>query len=160
MGLGRVEGKRYQVFAVRQVCESYRIWKILVGLLWIWKWSMIRSIGMWEMLRVYGVGGILLKAVQSFYIDSRACVRVGMDASEWFSVNVGFRQGCVMSLWLFNVYMDGVGREVNARVLGKELYLRSVNGGRFEIKQLLFADDTALVADSEEKLCTLVSEVW
>ena len=37
----------------------------------------------------------------------------------------------------------------------------SANGGRFEISQLLFADDTALyiVADSEEKLCTLVSEV-
>ena len=31
-------------------------------------------------------------------------------------------------------------------------------GGRFEINQLLFADDTALVADSEEKLCRLVSE--
>ena len=34
--------------------------------------------GMWQMLRVYGVGGKLLKAVQSFYVDSRACVRVGM----------------------------------------------------------------------------------
>ena len=34
----------------------------------------------------------------------------------------------------------------------------SANGGRFEINQLLFADDTALVADSEEKFCRLVSE--
>ena len=33
-----------------------------------------------------------------------------------------------------------------------------MNGGIFEINQLLFADDTALVADSEEKLCRLVSE--
>ena len=39
---------------------------------------------------------------------------------------------------------------MNVRVLG--------NGGRFEINQLLFADDTALVADSEDKLCRLVSE--
>ena len=46
--------------------------------------------------------------------------------------------------------MDGVVREVNVRVLGKGLEL-SANVGRFE-KQLLFADDTALVADSEEKL--------
>ena len=38
--------------------------------------------GMWQMLRVYGVGGKLLK-VQNFYIDSRACVRVGNNASEW-----------------------------------------------------------------------------
>ena len=34
----------------------------------------------------------------------------------------------------------------------------SANGGRFEINQLLFEDDTALVADSEDKLCNLVSE--
>ena len=34
----------------------------------------------------------------------------------------------------------------------------SANGGRFEINQLLFADDTALVADSEENVCRLVSE--
>ena len=56
--------------------------------------------------------------------------------------------------WLFNVYMDGVVGEVNAiRVLGKGLELLSVNGHWFEINQLLFADGTALVADSEEKLC-------
>ena len=49
--------------------------------------------------------------------------------------------------------MDGV-----VRVLGKGLELLSANGGRFESNQLLFADDTALVADSEEKLRRLVSE--
>ena len=52
-----------------------------------------------------------------------------------------------MSPWLFNVYMDGVVREVNVRVLGKRLEPLSANGGRFEIDQLLFAEDTALVAD-------------
>ena len=41
---------------------------------------------MWQMLRVYGVGGKLLTAVQSFSIDSRACVRVG-NVTEWFPVN-------------------------------------------------------------------------
>ena len=84
------------------------------------------------MLRVYGVGEKLLNAVQSFYVD-RAGVRVGNDVSEWFPVNVGLRQGCVMSTWLFNVYMDGVVREVNVRVLEKGLELPSANGGRFEI---------------------------
>ena len=76
--------------------------------------------------------------------------------SEWFPVNVGLRQGCVMSPWLLNVYMDGVVREVNVRVFWKGLELLRANGGRFEINQLLFADDTALVADSEEKLCRLI----
>ena len=50
--------------------------------------------------------------------------------------------------------MDGVVRDVNVRFLGKRLELLSANGDRFEINQLLFADE----ADSEEKLCRLVSE--
>ena len=44
--------------------------------------------------------------------------------------------------------MGGVIREVNARVLGNGPELLGVNGGTFEIEQLLFADDIALVADS------------
>ena len=43
--------------------------------------------------------------------------------SEWFLVNVRLRQGCVMSPWLFNVYMDGAVREANVRALGKGLEL-------------------------------------
>ena len=46
---------------------------------------------------------------------------------------------------------------MNVRVLGKGLELLSANGGRFETNQLLFTDDTALLADSE-KLCRLISE--
>ena len=54
--------------------------------------------------------------------------------------------------------MDGVVREVNVGVRAKGLELLNANGSRFEINQLLFADETALVADSEAKLCRLVSE--
>ena len=43
---------------------------------------------MWQMLRVYG--GKLLRAVPSFYIDSRAYVQVGNDVSGWFPNNVGW----------------------------------------------------------------------
>ena len=63
------------------------------GRLWLWKkHDMIDRHGMWQMLRVYGVGGKLLKEVKSFNIDSWACVRVGNDVIEWFLVNVGLRQ--------------------------------------------------------------------
>ena len=68
----------------------------------------------------------------------------------------------MISPWLFNVFVylcvNGVMREVKARVLLKGVELQSVNDDRFAINQLLFADDTALVADSEQKLCRLVTE--
>ena len=57
------------------------------------------------------------------------------------------------SPWLYNnIHMDGVEREVNARVLKRSLDIRFANNNRFEINQLLFADDTPLVPDSVEKL--------
>ena len=74
-----------QVFAVRQVFEKY----IANGKDVFWAfmdlekaYDTIDRHGMWQMLRVYGVGGKLSKAVQSFYVDSRASVRVGNDVSE------------------------------------------------------------------------------
>ena len=78
--------------------------------------------------------------------------------SEWFQVNIALREGCVMSPWLINVYMDGVLLYVNVRVFEQGLEVMTANGCWFEINQLLFADDTALTGDSEEKLCRLVSE--
>ena len=128
---GSRQGRRCMdhVFDVRQVCEKYRAKG--KDIFWAFMdlekaYDTIDRHGMWQMLRVYGVGGKLLKAVQSFYADSRASVRVGNDVSEWFPVNVGLRQGCMMSPLLFNVYMDGVVREVNVRVLGKGLELLRV----------------------------------
>ena len=84
-----------QVFAVRQVCEKYLanmkdvFWKFMDL---VKAYDTIDRHGMWQMLRVYRVGGKLLKAVQSLYVDCRECVRVGNDVSEWFPVNVGLRQ--------------------------------------------------------------------
>ena len=65
---------------------------------------MIDLHGMWQMLRVYGVGGKLMKTVQSFYVDSRARVQVENDISEWFPDNIAFRQGCVISMVVKCVY--------------------------------------------------------
>ena len=112
---------------------------------------------MWNVFRLYGVGGKLLRAVKSLYEGSRACVRVGNELSDWFTVRVGLRQGCVMSPWLFNLYIDGVVREVNARVHGRRLKLVDGNDNERELNQLLFADDTVVVAESERKLCELVT---
>ena len=75
------------MFAVRKVCEKY----LANGkdVLWAFMdlekaYNTIDRHGMWQLLRVYGVGGKLLKAVQSFYVDSRACVRVANDGVNGF----------------------------------------------------------------------------
>ena len=125
-----------QVLVVRQVCEKY----LAKG-----KVDRVDREAMWRMLGIYGVGGKLLSAVKSFYVDSRACVRVGNKESDTFVVKVDLRHGCVMSLWLFNVYMDGVVREVNARVGERGLGLSEGDRGQnWIVNQVLFADNTVL----------------
>ena len=74
----------------------------------------VDSDAMWNVLRLYGIGGRLLRGVKSLYVGSKVCVRVWNEVSEWFPVRVGLRQGCAMSPWLFNLYIDGAVREVNA----------------------------------------------
>ena len=150
-----------QVFAVRQICEKKleKHQEVFWAFMDLEKaYDRIDREALWQVLGVYGVGGCVLRGIQSFYVGSRACVRVGKDLSEGFEVNVGLRQGCVMSPWLFNVYMDGVVREVKMRTLGRGLEMKGMNGCEWEVSQLLFADDTALVASTEERLQRLVDE--
>ncbi len=61
---------------------------------------------LWSVLKICGVGGQLLKGIQAFYREANAFERVGGNFSESFAVEVGVRQGCVISPWLFNIFMD------------------------------------------------------
>ncbi len=54
-------------------------------------------LALWEVLRMYGVGGKLLRAIKSFYEAASACVKIIGETSEHFEIKVGLRQGCVMS---------------------------------------------------------------
>ena len=70
---------------------------------------------MWRVLGMYGINGQLLKVVQSLYEKSEACVRVCREEGEWHKVGVGLRQGCVMSPWLLNLFMDAAMKEVREK---------------------------------------------
>ncbi len=95
---------------------------------------------LWSVLKIYGVGGQLLKGIQAFYRDANACVRVGGKYNESFAVEVGVRQGCVMSPWLFNIFMDGCMREMKCKVVHTgEMRL---NGEVWSVVTCLFADDS------------------
>ena len=53
-----------------------------------------------------------MSEINSIYVDSSSCVRLKGDESERCMIDSGVRQGCIMSPWLFNVYMDAVMKEV------------------------------------------------
>ena len=57
---------------------------------------------------LYDVGVRLLSGITNMFVDSPACVKVEGGESERFKIDSGVRHGCILSLWVFNVYMDGM----------------------------------------------------
>ena len=100
-----------QIFAVRQVTEKVIekdkvVYAAFVDLEKAYD-SVSRS-KLWVALKDYGVKGKLLAAVQSLYVEGRARVRVAGKESCPFQVWKGVRQGCPLSPWLFNIFIDRI----------------------------------------------------
>ena len=115
---------------------------------------------MWRVLGMYGINGQLLKAVQSLYEKSEACVRVCREEGEWFEVGAGLRQGCVISPWLFNLFMDAVMKEVRGKAGDVGVTLQDERRNiEWKVDWLMFVDDTVLLGDNEEKLERVAQEV-
>ena len=137
------------VFVIRQLSEKMleRGKKLYAAFLDLEKaYDRVWRAGLWEALKQYGVQGRLLRAVQGLYQDSEAAVKVGEETTEWFKVQRGVRQGCPMSPWLFNIYLDMVVKEA------LPLFKREASLTTCQIQLTMFADDTVLLAESEEDL--------
>ena len=80
-----------------------------------------------------GVDGYLMKNMSSLYNGISVCMRLGSRVGEYFELRSELRQGCVMSQWLFNIFLDRVVRQVNERAPGQGIKLRDGNGGSWEI---------------------------
>ena len=101
----------------------------------------------------------MLKAGQGVYEKSEEYVRVCREEGEWFEVGIGLRQGCVMSPWLFNLFMDAVLKEFREKDGGVAVTLRDESRNiKWKVDWLIIADVTVLLGDSEEKLEKLVQE--
>src|SRR5678816_2255825 len=84
---------------------------------------------LWQVLVIYSVGGRLLNGIKRMYDDSETCVRINGVKSDWFSINSGVRQGCVMSPWFFNLCMDWVLKELKLSVTGNGVRIMEMSGG-------------------------------
>ena len=87
-------------------------------------------------------------------MGQEATVRTLYGTTDWFKIEKGVRQGCLLSLSLFNLYAEHIMR--NARL--DELQAGIKIGGR-NINNLRYADDTTLMAESKEELKSLLMRV-
>ncbi len=86
-------------------------------------------------------------------------MKIDGELSDSFGVGLGVRQGCVMSPWLFNIFMDGCMREMKAKV-GKVGARMKLNGVDWSVAACLFADDTVLLAESEREPQRVVDQFY
>ena len=95
----------------------------------------------------------LTDLVSKLYEDQESVIRAGVGSTEWFSIGMGPRQGCILSASLFNVYSEDIMREA----------LRGFEGGvRFEgerITDLRYADNTTLICSNRNELIDLLRRV-
>ena len=92
--------------------------------------------------------------MKNLYAGQEATVRTTMKKTDWFQIGKGVRQGCILSPCLFNFYAEYIMQ--NARLDEAQAEIKIV--GR-NINNLRYADDTTLMAESEEELKTLLMRV-
>ena len=88
------------------------------------------------------------------YAGQEATVRTGHGTTDWFQIGKGVHQGCILSPCLFNLYAEYTIRNA-------ELYetQTGIKISRRNINNLRYADDTTLMAESEEELKSLLMKV-
>ena len=118
-------------------------------------YDMVNREALWQVLRMYDVGVKLVSGIKSMYVDSSASFRVKGGESVWFRIDSGVRHGCIMSPWLFNVYMDAVMKEVKMG-MGRRGVRFLEDGRESRLPGLLYADDSVLCGELEEDLRTMV----
>ena len=92
--------------------------------------------------------------LRNLYADQEATVRTEHGTTDWFQIGKGVHQGCIISPCLFNFYAEYIMRNA-----GLEKAQIGIKIARRNINNLRYADDTTLMAESEEDLKSLLMKV-
>ena len=101
-----------------------------------------------------GIPDHLTCLLRNLYADQEATVRTGHGTTDWFQIGKAVRQGCILSPNLFNLYAVYIMQ--NARL---DKAQAGINIAGKNISNLRYADDTTLMAESEEELKSLLMKV-
>ena len=108
---------------------------------------------LWKILKKMGVPDRLTCFLRNLYAGQEATVRTGHGTTDQFQIGKGIHQGYILSLCLFNLYAEYIMR--NARLDEAQAGIKIV---RRNINNLIYADDTSLMAENEELKSLLMKE--
>ena len=109
---------------------------------------------LWKILKEMGLPDQLTCLLRNLYVGQEATVRTGHGTTDWFQIGKGVRQGCILSLYLFNLYLDYIMQNA-----GLDEGQAGIKIARRNINNLRYADNTTLMTESEEELKSLLMKV-
>ena len=109
---------------------------------------------LWKILQAMGIPDHLTCLLRNLYAGQEATVRTGHGTTDWFQIGKGVRQGCILSLCLFMSYAEYIMRNAGLEEAQAGIKIDGRN-----INNLTYADDTTLMAESEEELKSLLMTV-
>ena len=101
-----------------------------------------------------GIPDHLTCLLRNLYAGQEATVRTGRGTKDWFQIGKGVHQGCILSPCLFNLYSEYIMRNAGLKEAQAGIKIAGTN-----INNLRYADDTTLMAESEEELKSLLMKV-
>src|SRR5574337_855628 len=108
----------------------------------------------WKILKEMGIPDHLTCLLRNLYAGQEATVRTGHGTTDWFQIGKGVHQGCILSPCLFNLYAEYIVRNAGLEEAQAGIKIAGRN-----INNLRYADDTTLMAGSEEELKSLLMKV-
>ena len=109
---------------------------------------------LWKILKEMGIPDHLTCLLRNLYAGQEATFRSGHGTIDWFQIGKGVRQGCVLSSCLFNLYEEHIMRNAGLEEAQAGIKIAGRN-----TNNLRYADDTTLMAESEEELKSLLMKV-
>ena len=109
---------------------------------------------LWKILIEMGIPDHLTCLLRNLYEGQEATVRTGNGITDWFQIGKGLHQGCILSPCLFNFYAEYIIRNAGLEEAQAGIKIAGRN-----INHLRYADDTTLMAESEEELKSLLMKV-
>ena len=106
---------------------------------------------LWKILKEMGIPDHLTCLLRNLYAGQEATVRTRHQTTDWFQIRKGVHQGCILSPCLFNLYAEYIMRNAGLEEAQAEINIAGRN-----TNNLRYADDTTLMAESEELNSLLV----
>ena len=109
----------------------------------------------WKILKEMGLPDHLACLLRNLYAGQEAKIRTGHGTTDWFQIGKGVHQGCILSPCLFNLYAEYIMRNAGLEEAQAEIKIAGRN-----INNLRYANDTTLMAESEEELSNFSWWKW